>query len=240
MSSAHRSRGGCPHCGQRAPLVLRGLQAYCTVCGRARPTLDALSSTPLNFAGTPAKVGGIAAKVFGIATLVSGLFVALLLTLVLQALFPALYLGFAVGIPIALVTLFVGGGALFGGWRLRRRGRRQVATAQRETIRGLGRHHRGVVRAREAAAALGVSEAEADALLTELARQPDENVGVEIDDDGQILFLFGSADAIRWRIAAEQSLDDEARRELEAEIEARAVEETDQYPAARSQATRSR
>lgn len=195
------------------------------MCGNPRPTLDALSSTPLNFAGTPAKVGGIAAKVFGVGVLVSGLFTALLLGLVLQAIFPAFWLGYAVGIPIALLSLVVGGGALFGGRRLGQRGEAQVAAVQLETIRGLARHQRGVVKARDVAKALRISEAQADAILTDLAKTPDENVGVDLDDDGQVLYLFGSTAAIRWRIQAEQTLDERARQELEAELEAVADEE---------------
>lgn len=205
--------------------MLRGLEAYCTVCGQRRPALDALSSTPLNFAGTPAKLGGVAAKVFGMGILVSGLFTALLLGLVLQALAPAFWIGYAVAIPIALLSLVVGGGALFGGWRLGRQSRQQVAEAQLETIRGMARHHKGIVKASEVSAALRISEAEADAILTELAKKPEENVGIDIDEDGQLLYLFGSAAAIRWRIQAEQSLDEGARRDLEAELEAMADEE---------------
>lgn len=228
MSSPERYGGGtakCPTCGERAPIVLRGIEAYCTVCGKPRPTLDALSSTPLNFAGTPAKVGGVAAKVFGVGVLVSGLFTALLLGLVLQAVFPAFWLGYAVAIPIALLSLVVGGGALFGGWRLGQRGQQQVAAAQLETIRGMARHQRGLVRAREVASALRISETQADAILTDLAKTPDENVGVDLDASGEILYMFGSTAAMRWRIQAEQSLDAEARQELEAELEAAAEEE---------------
>ncbi len=228
MSGSERYGSGtpkCPRCGERAPIVLRGIDAFCTVCGKPRPTLDALSSTPLNFAGTPAKVGGIAAKVFGVGVLVSGLFTALLLGLVLQAIFPAFWLGYAVGIPIALLSLVVGGGALFGGWRLGQRGRQQVAAAQLETIRGMARHQRGVVKAREVAASLRISEAQADAILTDLAKTPEENVGVDLDENGELLYLFGSTAAIRWRIQAEQSLGADARRELEAELEAAADEE---------------
>ena len=53
----------CPYCQNDAPVVYRGMVAYCTACGAVRPAV--LPTKSINLAGQPSKVGGIVAKVFG-------------------------------------------------------------------------------------------------------------------------------------------------------------------------------
>ena len=77
----------CPRCHQDAPTILRGLQTYCTACGAPRSITDAPDA--VNVAGQPSQVGGTVARVMGWLALVGGLFVALLLGALFQALFPA-------------------------------------------------------------------------------------------------------------------------------------------------------
>lgn len=221
------SRATCPQCGQSAPIVLRGVDAFCTVCGGRRTPW---ASKSLNLTGKPAQVGGLAARLFGWGAMVIGLFVALFLGLVVQALsvliWPASWLGWAVGIPIALASLIAGLVGILGGRQLGKMGEASLKKAQLETLHGLASHRGGVVRPADAARALGVSEEVADAMLTELAKQPSENVGIDVDDDGQVTYLFGSSDAMRWRIQAERAgITDVERAELEAELEAAAAEE---------------
>src|ERR1700721_2773723 len=52
----------CPHCGQNAPIVYRGVTAYCAACGQVRVPL---TGSALKLAGQPARVGSIFANVFG-------------------------------------------------------------------------------------------------------------------------------------------------------------------------------
>jgi hypothetical protein len=210
----------CPHCGQRAPIILRGLEARCTACGGARLPFTARS---LNLAGQPARIGGTAATIAGWAVLGLGLFVATMITLLLQlVIWPTGVLGWVLGIPIALLAIVFGGGLLFGGSKLRQAGSEKRKSVQLETIRAAAAHRRGSLTTAEAARALDLPEPQADALLTELAKNPDENVSLDIDDDGGIRWNFGKGDE-RWRILAEN----DAKASREAEAEALAESETE-------------
>ena len=60
----------CPHCGQAAPLVYRGVLAYCSACGQLRGPLTGGS---VNHAGSLSKAGGTVAKVFGWLARVGGM-----------------------------------------------------------------------------------------------------------------------------------------------------------------------
>ena len=197
------------------------MDAYCTVCNAPRTPFAA---SILNVAGKPARIGGIAARFFGWGALIVGLFLALTLGLIIQAvasLFVATtWIGYAVGIPIALLSVIVALFGIIGGRKLGRAGEGSLRKAQLETIHGLARHQRGVVKPREAARALGVSETQADTLLATLAREPNENVSIDLDEDGNVFYMFGSAQAIRWRIQAEQAgISDVEREALERELD---------------------
>src|SRR5690242_5493841 len=95
----------CPRCRQSAPILYRRVMAYCTACGAPRPPL---TGTSLNLAGQPSKIGGAVASVVGWIVLAGGLSLALMITLIAQALFPAGFAGYALGIPIAALSLVVG------------------------------------------------------------------------------------------------------------------------------------
>jgi hypothetical protein len=210
----------CPQCRQNAPIVLRGVDAYCTVCNAARTPFAA---NILNVAGKPARIGGIAARLFGWGALVIGLFLALTVGLIVQAvasLFVAgTWLGLAVGIPIAMLSVILALFGILGGRKLGRSGEGSLRKAQLETIHGLARHQRGIVKPADVARALGLDLAQADTLLATLAREPSENVAIDIEDDGSVSYLFGSAEAIRWRIQAERAgISDSDREALEQEL----------------------
>jgi hypothetical protein len=213
----------CPHCGQRAPIVLRGIEARCTACGGARIPFTARS---LNLAGQPSRIGGTAATVAGWAVLAVGLFVATLVTLLLNALPwpPAGVIGWILGIAIALLAIVIGGGLLFGGHKLRKHGSEKRHSVRLEAVQALAAHRGGQLTAAQAAGSLDVSEAEADAILTDLAKNPDANVSLEIDDAGGIHYLFGKGGDERWRILAET---DAASRAAEDEAAAAEAEEAE-------------
>lgn len=189
----------CPHCGQRAPVVLRGLEAHCTACGGRRPPLAPQS---LTLTGQPSRIGGTLATLSGALVLLVGLSLATFLGLLLQSIWPGSFVGWAFAIPIAAVTLFVGLGLLFGGRRLKRKGMDARRRVQLDAIRALANHRGGSVTALEAAKALDLPEEECDALLTQLAKDPRENVSLDVDDDGQIHYLFGIPEK-RWRVLEE-------------------------------------
>jgi hypothetical protein len=201
--------------------VLRGVEAFCTVCGKPRTPF---ASSILNLTGKPARIGGLTAQVFGWIVLVVGLFLALTIGLVVQALaslfVATTWLGLAIGIPLALLSIGVALVSILGGKKLGRAGELSLHKAQVETIHSLARHHRRVVKVSDVAVALGLDEVEADAILMKLAKDPSENVSIDVGDDGSVSYLFGSAEAIRWRIRAEQTdITDADREALEHELE---------------------
>lgn len=214
----------CPHCQQRAPIVLRGIEARCAVCGGRRTPFGARS---LNLAGTSSKVGGVAARILGWFVLGAGLSFGGALLLLLQWI-ASIWVGLAVGGPFILVGLIWGLALLLSGRKMGQVANDEKRAAQVETVRALAAHHRGAITARQAADALEISAAQADELLTEMAKLPSENVALELDDDGGIYYLFGGlgAEALRndkWRFADAGA---DLRAEQEAEAEAvQAVEE---------------
>jgi hypothetical protein len=214
------------------------VEAFCTVCGAQRTPFAA---SILNVTGKPARIGGYTARIFGWGVLFVGLFLALTIGLVVQALasmfVAGTWLGLAIGIPIALLSIAVALLGIVGGKRLGRAGERRLLGAQIETIHSLARHQRGVVTVSDAARALGLDDARADAILVALAKDPSENVSIDVDNDGSIRYLFGSAEAIRWRIRAEETnitpLDRETlERELE-QIEENGLEAEEAHARAR-------
>jgi hypothetical protein len=178
----------CPHCGQNAPLVYRGVSAYCSACGTPRIPFTA---NAVNLRGKPAKIGGTVASVMGWVVLAGSLGVALVLGAILQAIFPAgAVVGWIVGGLIAIVGVAVAMLLLFGGHALRRSGKQSAEAARMEALGSLAAHHRGVITSQSAAEALGVPVQEADGFLTGLAKQPESGVTLEVDDDGKLTYRF--------------------------------------------------
>ncbi|MEM7610029.1 MAG: hypothetical protein AAF411_32175 [Myxococcota bacterium] len=197
----------CPNCGQDVPLVLRGVATYCSACGAHRP---ALGKRVLGITGRPAKLGGLAAKIAGGAVFGIGTFIALLITLVIQALWSDGWLGYAIGGPIAFLTLMLSGALFFGGRMLGQAGDRAIDDTRKKALRGLAKAKGGVLKAVQVADALHMAPAEADALLTEFAKEPSEDVGIDVSDEGEVLYLFGNPEAKRFRIRVQEAGLDEA------------------------------
>jgi hypothetical protein len=123
----------------------------------------------------------------------------------------------AVGIPLVI-----------GGRKLGRYGEQKEKKAQLDAIRSMAAHQAGVVTAQQVAKTLTITPQEADEMLTELAKTPDEKVSLDLDDNGNIYYLFGLGDEelseARWRIE-NPNLDP---RWAAAEEEAAAYEEAQQ------------
>ncbi len=175
----------CPSCKQDAPTVIRGMRPYCTACGAPRPLMAATDA--VNLAGQPAKVGGEVARGAGYVALFGGAVLALVLGGVFQALF---HTGLLVAVPVALAALLVSLPLLLGGRKLRRSGDETARSAHEQAVIALAARVGGVVTAREAASRLSLTEEQADALLTEMAKRPDGKVTLEVDDAGVLSFHF--------------------------------------------------
>lgn len=212
----------CPNCHQEAPTVVRGVRAYCTACGAPRSLIE---DTPVNVAGQPSKIGGGVAAVAGLSVLVIGTLLALTVGLVLQ-LFAA-PAGWIVGGFLEAVTLFVASMFLWGGRALFQSGAERERNAREQAIFAIARRRGGSVTPIELARVLSISEADADAMLTEMAKRPDGQVSLELDDDGTLRYEVRDARkrvrvSERKRVAPEAS---GANAILDAEFEEQAEDE---------------
>jgi hypothetical protein len=191
---------GCPKCGQRAPIVLHGLESRCVACGAPRFLLAAPS---VSLAGQPSRVGGIAAIIAGGSLSVLGLSLAAGLWFLLQSLFPESMVGLAFAVPVAVASLLFGSLLMFGGRKLRRSGEARQEQVQLEAVKALVQHRKGPINALEAATALQLPEPQVDALLTRLARERATAVTVDVDPEGHIVYDFEGEER-RWRVLEEE------------------------------------
>jgi hypothetical protein len=106
------------------------------------------------------------------------------------------------GSTIGLVSMTMGLLLLIGGKRLHKAGSERERDVQVAALRALATRHGGVVTPAEAARALGTSTQAADQILTDLVKKG-EDVKLEVDDDGRLLYLFGGTIApTRMRVAS--------------------------------------
>ncbi len=175
----------CPHCRTNAPIVYRGVMAYCTACGAPRVPLVGES---VNLAGKPAKVGGTITKVLGWLTLVGGVTFGLMVGLLFTAIFSTPLFGIAFGLPIVLASAIFGYLLLRSGKSLGASGSDRERDARVRALFALARHQGGNVRAAEASRSLGVTVNDADAILTDLAKTMSDLVTLELDDAGGVYY----------------------------------------------------
>jgi hypothetical protein len=160
---------------------------YCTACGALRAPL----ATPsINLAGKSSQVGGTVASVAGWLVLLVGLSLELGLGLLLWAIFTA-SIALAVALPLALISTGIGVALLRGGKSLRRSGDDKERAVRDQALLSMAGHH-GPVTATDAARLLNVSVAEADAMLTELAKRDPDRVAVDLDDQGVVRFRLAN------------------------------------------------
>jgi hypothetical protein len=204
----------CPHCQTTAPIVYRGMMAYCTACGAPRVPLASASVT---LAGKPAKLGGTVTRVLGWIVLVFGLCFGAMLGLLLTAIFSNALVGIAVGLPVVVASVIFGALLLHSGSVFATSGTGKEREARKKAIFALAEHQDGIVRARDAAESIGVSETEADAILTDFAKTMSDIVSLELDDSGGVYFRIANAARVppyanRVRVdanAPESHVDDE-------------------------------
>jgi hypothetical protein len=149
-----------------------------------------LSSPSVNLAGKPSRVGGVVASVFGWLVLVFGGSTAIGVALLFAA-FDLALAGLAVALPIAIVSLAIGIVLVRRGGSLNRAGIEAERATREHALLGLAAH-RGTVTAVDAATALGVGVAEADAMLTDLAKREPDRVAVDVDDQGVVHYRIAN------------------------------------------------
>jgi hypothetical protein len=206
----------CPHCRQDAPLVYRGVFAYCSACNEPRPPL---SATSLNFSGRPSKLGGTASRVLGYGVLTAGLGTAVTLMVLFALLAPTSAMGYAVGIPLAVVSLIVGLALIYAGRRLHRSGADAEREARERALYGLAANRGGVLTALDGARSLNLSVAEVDGVLNDWAKRDPEHVSLEIDDEGAIFFLFSRPGERRDLFGKRYRVEPEGRVRVQSALE---------------------
>jgi len=180
----------CPHCHQNAPVVYKGVFAFCSACNEPRAPFSAKA---LAFAGQPSKVGGRVGRAIGLLLLIFGLLAAAGLVLFFQLLVPDKNIGYAIGLPIALISVVVSSLLLISSNRLRRLGSDVERQTQLEALYALAVNRGGTLTPLDAGRALRIDIARTEALLSELAKTQPEHVSLEFDDSGQSFYLFSHA-----------------------------------------------
>ena len=123
---------------------------------------------------------------------------------------------------LAVLSLAVGLGLVFGGRSLKRLGRSKERAVRDQAVFALAANRGGVLTARDVATALGLELSDADALLTDLTKGTDE-VTVELDNEGGISYRFAKLAPARRRWPEEDARRrvDVANEPMEAEVEER-------------------
>jgi hypothetical protein len=197
----------CPKCGQRAPIVLRGLDSRCAACGAPRFLLAAPN---VSLAGQPSRVGGLMMSLVGVSVLVLGLAMSAGVWFLLQSLMPTRSFGWAFAIPTSALSLLAGVLLLASGSRLRKSGTAHQQAVQLEAVKTLVQHRRGPVSASDVASALELPEAQVDQLLTRLAREQATAVTLDVDARGQVVYDFHGEER-RWRVLEEDAEAEQAQ-----------------------------
>jgi hypothetical protein len=216
----------CPHCRQNAPIVYRGMVAHCSACNQPR---SPFSAKALNIAGRPSKLGGMASKVLGYGVLFAGLGTAATLMLLFFFLAPTSAVGYAVGIPLAIITLVVGLALIYAGRRLHRAGSDTEREAREQALYALAANRDGLLTAVDGARALNLEVAHVEAVLGDLAKRDPEHVSLEIDEEGALFYLFSRPGDRRDTFGKRYRVEPEGRvRVLDALAADAAESETDE------------
>lgn len=189
----------CPRCRQNAPLVYRGVNAFCTACGAPRMPL---ATSSVNLAGQPSKVGGTVARVFGWLVLAFGWLLAFALggvAYLVQA--PGGFAHWVIGGPIAVIASLVAYGLLKSGRQLKDSGALAEMTTKNRAIFALANAKGGVLTAWDLAQSIATPLEEADDVLTKLAKEYPDHVTVDVDDSGTVLYRFPSVHWQKMRVA---------------------------------------
>jgi hypothetical protein len=186
----------CPNCGQNAPVLYRGVTAYCAACGKIRVPL---TGSALHLAGQPSRVGSVLARVLGWIVLAVGFSVALGVAALLHLIFPTGVAGLAVGGPIAVLSVIVGLLLLRGGRHLGEKGAAAEKNAHAQALFALAINKGGSLTALDASRALDISLGAAEALLQSLAKEDFERISVDVDANGTLVYRF----AVPTRVGGE-------------------------------------
>jgi len=148
-------------------------------------------------------------RALGALVLLFGLLLAAALMLFFQLLWPDKNIGYALGSPIALISVVLGALFMIASSRLGRAGAEAERQARLEAIYALAVNRNGMLTTADTARSLQLEPAPVDALLRELSQTQPEYISLEFDENGQPFYLF-SRDGMRahpfgakYRVGAE-------------------------------------
>jgi hypothetical protein len=145
---------------------------------------------PIGMVGKPSQIGGIASKIIGGGVIGLTLLLVTLVTLLAVSL-SSTVLG-ALAVLLAMLGGFVGFLLLRGGKKLVQQGAKAQRDAREQALITAARARGGILTATEAAAVLDIQVSEADALLTQIAKEG-QHAHVEVDRDGVVKYVFHEA-----------------------------------------------
>jgi hypothetical protein len=165
--------------------------AYCTACGALRGPLTRHSVT---LAGRSSKLGGSAATIFGWFVLATGWLVALSVFAVLAALFGTAPITWVLSLPFAIVATAIWVVSFWAGKSLKSSGETLQRTTEEQAVFALAEQRRGRLRSLDVAGSLNRSLPAAESILTEMAKRFPEQMAVDVEDSGTLLFRFPRID----------------------------------------------
>jgi hypothetical protein len=158
-----------------------------------------LASTSVTLAGQGSKVGGAVARVFGWIVLVSGTLLSLGTWAACNAIAPESAAPYILGVPMAFLSWLVSYFLLKGGKQLEQSGVETEKQTRSQAVFALANLRGGMITPADLAQAIAVTPADADAILTNLAKEHHDQVNIEVDDNGVIFYRFNQA---AWRAIA--------------------------------------
>jgi hypothetical protein len=178
----------------------------------------------LQLVGQPSRVGGVVARAFGWLVLSVGMLIAIGVGVGAQLLFPNGFAGALLGVPIAILSLVLGVGLIRSGGMLHRSGASAERDARVQAIHALAAHKGGGVTANDVSSSLEIPRSEAEALLDTLAREDFENVTVDVDAGGAVVYRFDVRTRVRVdpEVARSPNRDEWERLDAQAEAEKQA------------------
>jgi len=217
----------CPHCHAIAAVIERRGKTVCAACGKPRVGAVTLAGERPSRRGIVrathedrqtgtramlARARGRSQRGLGIVSLAAGIATAAAAAVLIPG---------TAGLVLALVAGVLGVG--LGGLSVRAGARNMEAAralegeADYSAIRDLAERRGGVLTAAETAEALGLEEAEADALLTSMVGDGSE-VDVEVDADGLLTYEFHALRQASAQVRVEPVEEGEPE-EVEAEVD---------------------
>jgi hypothetical protein len=108
------------------------------------------------------------------------------------------------------VSVGIGGSLVYGGKSLKKSGTSVEKDTRERAIFALAQNRGGVLTAFDVGAALGMSAADADAMLTDYAKTDSDRVRLEVDDAGAITYVFPQHGWMGPRVATPSPTGDDA------------------------------